>query len=62
MCSHPSEGRDHDGKQLGLKASVCFYLHLLLAMGDIHPQIFLELGGNEKRQQKSLTLTAGGWE
>lgn len=31
-------------------------------MEDIHLQIFPELGGNKKRQQRSLKLAAGGWD
>lgn len=60
-CSHPLEGRDHNQKQLGLKAAVGFYLHLLLAIADVHLWIFPELRGNKTRQQRSLKLTEGGW-
>lgn len=31
-------------------------------MGDIHLQRFPELGGNKKRQQRSLKPAAGGWD
>lgn len=59
-CSHPLEGRDHSQKQAGLKAAVCFYLHLLLAIAE-HLWIFPELRDNKTRQQRSLKLTEGGW-